>query len=239
MKNMTLQLSFLMSLILMLLSSSCSKEVERWSDEQQGTQYDSVSLLPSPRILSFKVINADATDLYAAINDSAKTITLYLPAFHMLSFLEVEIQLPEGTAISPKQEELLPVFSDRPFQYSLKDKDGKTAVYTVDIHIQQEDFILNELSTAEKTLKISKSGDIQVFGKNFIPDLAVSKGYLVDHEGTVIYTLKTQMLTPLSTELSWWLHASEDTSLKPNTDYWVKIVSYSLSHTMKYPIQIY
>lgn len=143
------------------------------------------------KIISYKITNPGQKHaIYSAIDHEAKTITAYLPAYYELQFMEVDVELPQGTTISPSAEELVPVFSEKPFEYTVTAADGTTAKYKLNVVIQYPDMVLNELSInpntgAVQTRKITFI--ITVTGNNIFPSSSVTKLYVVDENGNKVY----------------------------------------------------
>ena len=102
------------------------------------------------RILSYKIVNMQ-TPVYGAINDSLKTITVYLGPDVYLDVLEPEIKVSEGAMVSPASgtfiEDMMDYFTNgRDIQYIVKGADGATATYTLKIISLQPELSFKEVS---------------------------------------------------------------------------------------------
>lgn len=123
-------------LLTLLLLNSCKKEIV--------SQYDDKS---DHLIKSFKIQTGNEF-IYAHLDPEAQLIEVYLPYFYTLDYLEPLIQLSEGARISPAATEMIPVFDEHKFKYTVTGASGKQSNYQVKIIIQQPSLVLEELSTA-------------------------------------------------------------------------------------------
>lgn len=233
---------FITAFALFSLLTSCDNEEERWTDVKEDPITEIVTDLDARRIISFKVTNPGENQaIYSSVNNLDRTITVYLPSYFEYQYLETAIALPEKTTISPAASELIPVFSKTPFLYTTKAADGSTAIYTVKIVVQQPKLVLNELSTAAATKTFPVSNVIAVTGENFLPSYEVTKLFVVDAQGN-----KKAQLNQYNEGLDIWnFHIKyvfngvtlSALGLEADTDYWLKIESYNLSATTKYPVR--
>lgn len=135
--------------------------------------------LPTNKITEFKVAVSDQ-NLFAAIDETDKTITLYLPYYYELDVIEPVIKLSDGAKLS---EAILPVeVSDTKKTYTVIGADQTTSTYKLIIKQNQEaPLVLTELSTATSIANISIGGaDIALQGNFNVSDIKKIKAYLVD-----------------------------------------------------------
>ncbi|MCI9843380.1 DUF5018 domain-containing protein [Flavobacterium pectinovorum] len=196
------------------------------------------------KIISYSITNPGKKEaIYSAVDHEAKTITAYLPAYYQLGFMEVAIELPQGTTISPSAEELVPVFSEKPLEYTVKAADGTSANYTLKVVIQYPDITLKELGiNAKGEIVVPKINNlITVTGKNFFPSSAVTKLYLVDKEGNKVWTNYSMIEeNSSSTSLLFVTDQKAETYIEfikdKTTEYYFQLESYGIVKTMMYPV---
>ena len=221
---------------------SCKKTIERWQDKPAETVHETITARADNRIVEYKIENFNDFDIKGAIDDDKKIITVYLPHYSRLEFLETAISLPQGASISPAADVLVPVFSATPFKYTITGKSGQKAEYTVKVVVQQPEIVLNELSTATATKVINIASGweiITVTGQDMIPSFSSTTLYLLDKDGKEVYKVPEYLGTePRTYSLSFVIDAAGKTTLQPATDYWLEIRSYALKKKMKLPIQI-
>lgn len=223
-----------------ILTVSCTKKVDKWSDVKAATIYDTTSSLAANRIITYKVLNTGSDAIFSSVNNKEKTITVYLPYYYALYYMETEIILPAGSTIIPAATALAPVFSDTTFTYTITDANGAKATYALHTVIQQPDLQLNELSTATSTttLFMKAGGSYPFTGKNFVPSNSVTKLNLVDASGKVIYQFDESSIEPYTYQMNFTGSANALIVLAKDTDYWLQVKSYNLTYTTKYPIRI-
>lgn len=224
-------------LIASICLSSCTKEEDVTEITTDQTKN---------KILSYSITNPGQKQaIYSAIDHEAKTITAYLPAYYQLEFMEVGIELPQGTTISPATEELVPVFTEKPIEYTVTAADGTTAKYTLKVVIQYPDMVLNELSTinastgAVSTAKLAFI--ITVTGKNFLPSAAVTKLHVVDENGKKMWNYTMDEANSRSTSLRFNAVNSNSDEYKAviadkTKKYWVQLESYGMIKKMTHPV---
>lgn len=216
--------------------SSCTKEEDVTEITTDQTKN---------KIISYSITNPGKKDaIYSAIDDDAKTITAYLPAYYQLEFMEVGIELPQGTTISPSAEELVPVFPDTPFEYTVTAADGTTAKYTLKVLIQYPNIALTELSIniftgAVSTAKIGNP--LTVTGKNFFPSGAVTILNVVDENGKKMWNYTMDEANSTSTSLRFNAVNSNSDEYKAmiankTKQYWVELESYGMVKKMTHPV---
>ncbi|WP_293311754.1 hypothetical protein [Pedobacter sp. UBA5917] len=135
--------------------------------------------LPANKITEFKVAVSDG-NIFGAIDETDKTITLYLPYYYELDVIEPVIKLSAGAKLS---ETLAPVeVLDTKKTYTVIAADQTTSTYKLIIKLNQiSPLVLTELSTftATSTMAIG-TYDIRVMGNFNVSDLKKVKAYLVD-----------------------------------------------------------
>lgn len=218
--------------------SSCTKEEDVTEITTDQTKN---------KIISYKITNPGQKQaIYSAVNDEAKTITAYLPAYYELKFMDVDIELPQGTTISPAADELVPVFSEKPFEYTVTAADGTTAKYTLNVVIQYPDMVLNEQSSSviNGTRRISKIGAIiTVTGTNLIPSSAVTKLFIIDKDGKKVwdsYTINEANSTTRSIRFDFTSNRDENAYnaliADKTAQYWLQVESYGIIKKMTHPV---
>ena len=224
---------------LVTLIGACTDEVENLIERKGDTVFDTLTALPGTRILEYSVENTPEV-IYGAINDSARTITIYLPLQYAdFRIIDPVISLPEGTTIAPDEDELVPINPEEPFVYTVSSPEQRDVDYTVIVIRQHPEMILNELSSSEDTTNIIVPSQVSVVitGENFIPDLSITSAYLIDedeNEYQLGFTSEAQN-TALSTQLSF--SAIRDEELTGRL-YWVEMRAFDLTARMKYPIYL-
>ncbi|MFT3824978.1 MAG: hypothetical protein QM731_13730 [Chitinophagaceae bacterium] len=220
---------------------ACTKKTDRWSDKKADTVYDTLTTLSQSRIITYKVANSGEHSIYASIDDTKKEITVYLPHYYQLDYLETEISLPEKATISPSPAELVPVFSTSPFTYTVTGKDGSKSTYTVRIIIQQPEIKLTERSTATSTSSINiNTSTLILTGSNIIPSYSVTSVYLLDKDGNQVYKLQQYngSETASTSSMPFLFGSDAKDKLAVNTDYWFQVKCYALTYRMQYPVRI-
>ncbi|MFT4093425.1 MAG: hypothetical protein QM640_07280 [Niabella sp.] len=224
-------------LFALFVNSGCTKTEDRWTDvvADDVTVVDSSTL--AARIESFKVVSpGEDQAIYSAVNDSAKTITTYLPAYYEYYYMEVEIDLPDGATVSPSADELVPVFPDELWTYTVTAADGSTTTYTHKTVIQQAGLILDEISTASSTITVSNDQSaIVVTGANFLPDYEVTRLYVVDSLGNKLMELKAG--TAIGTYTATYSFVSGSGAVSAGTNYWLRMECYNETATMQHPFR--
>jgi len=135
--------------------------------------------LPANKIIEFKVAVSDG-NIFGAIDETDKTITLYLPYYYELDVIEPVIKLSAGAKLS---ETLAPVeVLDTKKTYTVIAADQSTSTYKLIIKLNQiSPLVLTELSTATTTSTMAVGTyDVRVQGNFNVSDLKKIKAYLVD-----------------------------------------------------------
>lgn len=217
---------------------ACGDEVENLIEVKGDTVFDTVvnAALPNARILEYKVENAP-TVIYSAINDSTRTITVYLPHYYALGFIDPVISLPAGASISPDDEALVPVFGEDPFVYTVSAPGEADVQYTVLPVVQQPEIILEELSTREDTTVIGfPGGALFIKGENFIPDVQVTKTFAIDeNENALEIPPAPSTETDARSNAFIYLTATVGDNF-PEGLYWLEVRAYALTARMQYPV---
>jgi hypothetical protein len=240
-------------IVLVLAISSCKKTVENWKDVKADPVKDTVTTGENNRIISYKVQSPTNEGIYAAVNDDDNTINVYLPYFYALNFLEVAaIGLPAGTTISPAADELVPVFSNTPFTYTVTAADKTTRKYSVKVIVLQEKLVINEHSTAgsTKTYAFNFAGNtladayVTITGNYMVPSADYTTLHLMDAAsgGKEVFTFNVSLSDYFySTSMYYYYRYDKNDAktwlVKANTDYWLEVRSYNRVHRMTYPIR--
>jgi hypothetical protein len=252
MMNKGMSMVGLITMALLVGISSCKKTVEKWIDEKAGPVTDTVTTRESNRIISYKVLSPTTEGIYAYVNDSDSTINVYLPYFYALNYLEVAaIELPAGATISPAANELVPVFTNTPFTYTVTA--GKASrKYTMKVIVLQEKLVINELSTASATKTFAfnfGSGTLadvyfSITGSNMVPSADYTTLHLMDAAsgGKEVFTgTPASGQPPLSTYMYYYYRYDKNNAgtwrIQPGTDYWLEVRSYNRIHRMTYPVR--
>ncbi len=147
--------NYLLFLLVMILSAgvfSCKKT-------------EALPAQPQNRIIQYKVTNVQDTVIYGAINDSSRTITVYLPFYLNLQVIDPVVQVSEGATL---QGDVAPVpVSDSLTSYTVKGRDGSAATYKLSIVVQAPPLVLQELSSATSTSAYPANGFVFSIMGNF------------------------------------------------------------------------
>ncbi|PZR20396.1 MAG: hypothetical protein DI539_10980 [Flavobacterium psychrophilum] len=226
---------------------SCTDEEDRWTDVKGDPVTEIITERDNNRIVAFNVVNpGEAQTIHSAVNNIDKTITVYLPSYYEYQYLEVNIDLPEGTTVAPAEDELIPVFSQTPVTYTVTATDGTTATYTINIEIQQPELFVDEYVDPwgmEGTPVIPVlGGGIKLTGKNFIPSYEVTKVFVVDAQGNKLWQLKQYNegydIFTFSAMFVFVDSLDNLPTLDPNTDYYFRMECYDLNYTTTSPFRI-
>jgi hypothetical protein len=253
MMNKGMGIAGLTTVTILFWISACKKTVENWTDVKADPVIDTVTTRESNRIISYKVQSPTTEGIYAYVNDSDSTINVYLPYFYALNFLEVaSISLPTGATISPAADELVPVFNNTPFTYTVMAADKTSRKYTVKVIVLQEKLAINEVSTASATktyaLSFSAAGLSDVYfsitGSNMVPSADYTTLHLMDSAsgGQEVFTATlSPSQAPLSTYMYYYYRYDKNDAstwrIQPGTDYWLEVRSYNRIHRMTYPVR--
>jgi len=138
--------------------------------------------LPNNKIVAYRVPVADGTIL-GAIDESDKTITVYLPFYYQLDVIDPEISLAEGARL---QEEVGPVaVLDDAVSYTVIGADNSTATYKLHIVLQQiAPLVIQEVSSETNTVVWGIGANtLQLRGNFNTNDASKISAYLVDENG--------------------------------------------------------
>jgi len=102
------------------------------------------------------------------------------------------------------------------------------------VEIQQPEIVLNELGTATAPYSRMINSGITVTGKNFVPDIAVTRVYLIDEAGAEIQLTPNTNSTERSTTIT-FLAVWE--TVVVGKLYWIEMRAYALKQRMQYPVQ--
>lgn len=141
----------LSTVLLLLVSVSCKKTVD-------------LEPLPQNEITAFKVTNLQDTVIYGAIDNTNKSITVYLPFFYGLNVIDPEITVSPGASVV---EEILPVpVESENTTYTVKGPDGSLNKYQL-IIVQQNTPSL-EISWEQQEPVSFPLGEIPFIRGNFM-----------------------------------------------------------------------
>lgn len=200
--------------------------------------------VPANKITEFKVSVSDG-NIFGAIDETDKTITLYLPYYYELDVIEPIIKLSAGAKLS---ETPAPVaVLDTKKTYTVIAADQSTSSYKLIIKLNQiSPLVLTELSTATTTTTMAVGAyDIRVQGNFNIADVKKIKAYLVDkadkeYELTPSNALGTTgvsvaMIGGVKTYTYSYLQVPQ--TLDTGT-YKVRVKVQALTAEMKYPVRV-
>lgn len=200
--------------------------------------------LPANKITEFKVAVSDG-NIFGAIDETDKTITLYLPYYYELDVIEPAIKLSAGAKLS---ETLAPVdVLNTQKTYTVIGADQSTSTYKLIIKLNQiSPLVLTELSIAAATYTIAiGTYDIRVQGNFNVSDLKKIKAFLVDkndkeYELTPSLSLGTPgvsvaMIGGVKTYTYGYLQVPQ--TLDAGT-YKVRVKVQALTAEMKYPVKV-
>ncbi|HWW41698.1 hypothetical protein [Pedobacter sp.] len=208
------------------------------------------------RILSYQVTNVSGDPLVGVVNDTEKTIKLYLPYYLYLTVLQPAIKVSEGASINPASgvlvENLLDVFDQgKTVEYTVTGKDGSKATYKLIIEVQQGDFKLEEISASATDLTeltfdhkfkndyltVNWSGDIP--SGNAELDRQLLKITLTDQNQKtyVIDNNRGAKLSATALRLDYLLSYTSVPGLESGI-YTVKVRFYGKTASLKYPVKI-
>ncbi|RPD39484.1 hypothetical protein [Chitinophaga barathri] len=188
---------------------------------------------PANRVLEYKISTSDG-DLRAVIDESDKTINIYLPYYlYQLKMAATSITLSGGATVQPLSGELVNL-RDSTVAYTVSAKDGAKAVYRLKVHVMQVPHAADELSSVTDTFTTRLGSGITITGQNFLADTTLAYISLIDKNGKEhrlprgtpqLSTTKMDGLVPNDKTL--------DTGL-----YKVKITSLKESVVLTYPVRL-
>jgi len=200
--------------------------------------------LPANKITEFKVAVSDG-NIFGAIDETDKTITLYLPYYYELDVIEPAIKLSAGAKLS---ETLAPVeVLNTQKTYTVIAADQSTSTYKLIIKLNQiSPLVLTELSTATASTSMAiGTYDVRVQGNFNVSDLKKIKAFLVDksdkeYELTPSLSLGTPgvsvaMIGGVKTYTYGYLQVPQ--TLDTGT-YKVRVKVQALTSEMKYPVKV-
>lgn len=200
--------------------------------------------LPANKITEFKVAVSDG-NIFGAIDETDKTITLYLPYYYELDVIEPAIKLSAGAKLS---ETLAPVdVLNTQKTYTVLGADQSTSTYKLIIKLNQiSPLVLTELSIAAATYTIAiGTYDIRVQGNFNVSDLKKIKAFLVDkndkeYELTPSISLGTPgvsvaMIGGVKTYTYGYLQVPQTLDVG---NYKVRVKVQALTAEMKYPVKV-
>lgn len=200
--------------------------------------------LPANKITEFKVAVSDQ-NLFAAIDETDKTITLYLPYYYELDVIEPVIKLSDGAKLS---EAIVPVeVLNSQKTYTVIGADQTTSTYKLIIKQNQEaPMALTELSTATTTATMAiGTYDIKLQGGFNVSDLKKIKAFLIDKNNKEYELLPSNSIgTPAVTvtmagtsKIYTYGNLQVPQTLDTGT-YKVRVKVQALTAEMKYPVKV-
>jgi hypothetical protein len=200
--------------------------------------------LPANKITEFKVAVSDG-NIFGAIDETDKTITLYLPYYYELDVIEPIIKLSAGAKLSetPAPVEVL----NTQKTYTVIAADQSTSTYKLIVKLNQiSPLVLTELSTATTATTMAiGTYDVKLQGNFNISDIKKIKAFLVDksnkeYELTPSLSLGTPgisvaMIGGVKTYTYGYLQVPQ--TLDTGT-YKVRVKVQALTAEMKYPVKV-
>ncbi len=202
--------------------------------------------LPENRMLRFTVTNTRDGAVEGVINDSRKTITVYIPYFTALVSLLPEIAVPAGATVTPAGGTLL---ENWPFRmameedilYTVKDKSGNATSYKLVVDGQQPAPAATEVSAAADPLVIQHRPKqqglyITISGDNLIPNSNITFLTLVNEAGKGF-----QLVTPTNMPIDYKRFSAEipaDSTGLPSGKYTLRVTSFSKTVKLSHPVII-
>ncbi|WP_316829103.1 hypothetical protein [Pedobacter miscanthi] len=200
--------------------------------------------LPANKITEFKVVVSDG-NIFGAIDETDKTITLYLPYYYELDVIEPVIKLSTGAKLS---ETLAPVeVLDTKKTYTVIAANQSTSTYTLIIKLNQvAPLVITELSTGTTTSNMSIGGaDIALQGNFNVSDIKKIKAYLVDANNKEYEFLASPSFGAPgitvsmigSSKIYTYGRLMAPQTLEPGT-YKIRVKVQALTAEMKYPVNV-
>lgn len=199
--------------------------------------------LPANKITEFKVAVSDG-NIFGAIDETDKTITLYLPYYYELDVIEPAIKLSAGAKLS---EAIAPVeVLNTQKTYTVVAADQTTSTYKLIIKLNQiSPLVLTELSTATTAANIAIGAYDVVLGGNFnVLDPKKIKAYLVDANNKEYEFLPSPNGAPTvsilmagNTKTYNYGSLQAPQTLEPGT-YKIKVKVQNLTAEMNYPVNV-
>lgn len=217
-------------LFIPLLFSACKKTVD----------------YPKPansKIVSYKVPVSNG-EITGVIDESDKTITVYLPFFYQLDVIDPKIQLAAGATL---KESIVPVaVMDNKTTYTVTGADKTTTSYQLKIVIQQiAPLVVEEVSTAAAITKWGIGNGFVLIRGNFnTTDITKVKAYLVAADQKEIEltssassttSIVPQLLPAGKTYQMAYLQVPQ--SVNPGT-YKLRVKVYALVAETTYPVEV-
>lgn len=235
------QISQAIWLLALLCFCACTKTVDRWSDKTGDTVHDTLTTLADNRIVSFQVRNTGEVSILGVVNDSTHAVTVYLPFYYELVYLQPRITVPDGATVFPGPDSLVNILDTAAIRYTVTGKSGAKATYTVHTVMQQPDLRLYDVSDADNTTVYDISSKyvwIGVAGENIIPSFNVTTMYVVDKDGKRLYQFREgDPLNASTSQIQFQIGQQDKSIFKNDTDYWLELQCYSLVARMQYPVR--
>lgn len=188
---------------------------------------------PANRMLEYRIATSDG-DMQAVIDESDKTINIYLPYYlYQLKMAATSIAVSGGATVQPLSGELVNL-RDTTVTYTVTAKDGAKAVYKLKVHVMQVPHTADELSSATDTFSTRLGSTINITGGNFLADTTLAYISLID-ENEKEYRLPRSTPQLSTTRMDGFIPNDKtlDTGL-----YKVKVTSLKQSVILEYPVRL-
>lgn len=194
--------------------------------------------LPNSRILEYNVPVSDQ-NIAGVIDESDKTITVYLPFYYELSVIDPKIKISDGATLTGTKDPIN-VLNDK-ITYTVTGTDKSTTTYKLVIKIQQDSpLVIKEYSTATVTQSFNIGGLLSVNGNLYTTDINKVKTFLVNKQTgkeTELsgsgFGLSISAIDDTYTINSYEVSRTLDSGL-----YHVKVNKLGLTTTTKYPVRL-
>jgi hypothetical protein len=146
------------------------------------TKTEDLPPLSQSQLLSFKVPTFDG-ELVGAVDQSDKTITIYVPFYYEFDVIDPVITLSEGARL---KEEAQPVsVLAESTEYVVIGADNSETIYTLIVKLQQlTPLTMRELSSATTTANmVIGASNVKVYGSFNTTDASKITIFIVDEEG--------------------------------------------------------
>lgn len=211
---------FIGCLVALSVLTACTKKVDLPAE-------------PANRILNYTIASADG-DMPAVIDESDKTINIYLPYYlYQLKLVQTNITLSPGATVKPASGELVNI-RDTGIVYTVTANNGVKSQYKLKVHVMQIPHTANEVSTATEPLAIRLGGAITVTGNNFLADTTLAYISLIGKDNVEHKLWRSTWLVS-TTKMDG--HIPNDKSLDTGL-YKVKVTSLKESVILDYPVRL-
>lgn len=202
---------------------------------------ESLPPVTQSNIISFAVNNLPDTAVYGAIDNTDRTITIYLPFYYSISVIDPVIKVTDGAKI---QEEIVPFKTTDTARYTVKGKDNSTTVYKAFVVVQPPatPFTLLELSTATNYATANPGYNQFSFGGMFYTtNAALTQSWLVNSKGVETPITGGGIFVNTDSETGVTSYWRVSVTVPPTLDsglYLIKSSIWGRTATMQYPIHV-